>query len=213
MQISKPLMTHALVGISVAGAVAVATNSSAPSPSPAPSFSIAQPEDIDPEAMMADWIKLNTPGEKHEWFNQFVGEWDTEMKMTMPGMDMPATKGKAVYTLMLGDRFLALETESEFMGMQLTGYGLTGYDNHRNMYNTFWVDSTSTRWFTARGRVAQDGQMLEVYGSMDEPSMNEIDKPVRYRTRIINEDKHIFEAWEVGGLDMKVFKITYTRTK
>jgi Protein of unknown function (DUF1579) len=218
MQISTPLVTHALVGLSVAGAVTLATTTPRPAPHSAPAPSTAQPEPpqnpMDMEAMMKEWTALNAPGEKHEWFKQFVGEWTTTMRMAMPGMEgMPETKGKATYTLMLGDRFLALESVGDFMGQTVTGYGLTGYDNFRNMYNTFYVDSTSTRWYTARGRVSQDGTMLETYGSMDEPTMNEIDKPVRYRVRIIDEDTHVFEAWEVGGLDMKVFEITYKRVK
>ena len=207
---STPLVTHTFVGLVVAAGIAIAGSSDhAPLPSGQPDAA-----EMDTQAMLQDWVKRNQPGEKHKWFERFVGEWETTTRMTMPGMeDMPASKGKAVYTLMLDGRFLALESEGEFMGMSVKGYGLTGYDNFRNMYNMFWIDSTSTRWYTSRGRVTRDGSTLETYGSLDEPSMNEIGKPVRYVVRIIDDNTHVFEAWEVGGVEFKVFEITYKRSQ
>ena len=81
------------------------------------------------------------------------------------------------------------------------------------MYNWFGIDRTSTRWYTSRGRITQDGSTLETYGSLDEPFMNEIGEPVRYVLRIIDDDTHVFEAWEVGGVEFKVFEITYNRSQ
>ena len=209
MTISTPLVTHTFVGLAVAAGIAIAGSSAvAPAPSGQPDAA-----EMDTQAMLQDWVKLNQPGEKHKWFERFVGEWETTTRMTIPGSPPMESKGHARYTLMLDGRFLALESEGEFMGMSVKGYGLTGYDNFRNMYNMFWIDSTSTRWYTSRGRVTQDGSTLETYGSMDEPSMNEIGKPVRYVIRIIDDDTHVFEVWEVGGVEFKVFEITYKRSQ
>ena len=70
MPISTPLVTHTFVGLAVAAGIAIAGSSAiAPAPSGQPDAA-----EMDMEAMLQDWVKLNQPGEKHKWFEQFVGE-------------------------------------------------------------------------------------------------------------------------------------------
>ena len=50
---------------------------------------------------------------------------------------------------------------------------------------------------------------------MDEPMTGEHDKPVRYTTRLVNENKFTFEIHDlvIGGDKTKAIEMEYTRKK
>jgi hypothetical protein len=52
-----------------------------------------------------------------------------------------------------------------------------------------------------------------MWGLMDEPMTGEVGKHVKYVTRVINDDKFIFEIHDlaIGGDKTKVVEIVYTR--
>jgi len=57
--------------------------------------------------------------------------------------------------------------------------------------------------------------MLTLYGKMDKPMTGEHNKNVKYVTRIVGPDKHIFEVHDlaIGEPNTKVVEVTYTRKK
>lgn len=205
----------ALAALAAAGAVALAARTA-----PAP----AQPE-ADPAAMQAamdTYLKSIQPGEKHKWLEQFVGEWNTTMRMFWgPGAPPVETSGTAVYSMIHGGRFLRQETTGavKFPGPDgamkeyaTTGLGLTGYDNNRRLYVINWTDSMGTAMYIGSGSLSPDGRILTMFGAMDEPMTGEIGKTVKYITRVESPDRHVFEIHEVlYGDPFKVVEIEYTR--
>jgi hypothetical protein len=50
------------------------------------------------------------------------------------------------------------------------------------------------------------------YGEMDEPMLDVHGRMVKYVSRIVNEDKHVFEIYDLhAGPGYKVVEITYER--
>jgi hypothetical protein len=168
------------------------------------------------DEMMKKMMELAAPGAPHKKLAELVGTWESSTAMTMyPGQPPTVTKGTAVYTMVLGGRFLAQDVKAEMMGMPFTGIGYTGYNNFDKKYTMFWIDSFGTVMSTAEGSADQTGRVISFYGKMDEPGTGEHDKNVKYVIRMIDKDKHILEIHDlaIGEPNTKVVEVTYTRKK
>jgi hypothetical protein len=167
------------------------------------------------EEMMKRWEEFMAPGDAHKNFEQFVGSWDVESKVWINGPkgDPSVSKGSAEYTLALGGRFLQQEFSGEMMGQPMKGFGYTGYDNFKKKYVSFWIDNMSTAMSTMEGSMDSGGKTLTMWGTMDEPATGEKGKKVKYVTRVVDKDKHVFESYDVTSYGEKqpVMVITYTR--
>lgn len=99
--------------------------------------------------------------------------------------------------------------------MQMTGFGLTGYDNYAKMYVGMWVDNLSTTLATMEGTFDRSGKVLTMYGKMNEWMTGELGKTVKYVTSVVSKDKHAFEIHDlsIGEPNTKVIEVTYTRKK
>ncbi len=176
-----------------------------------------QPSQAEMDAMMKKWQESMTPGAPHTVLEAMVGQWDVETRTWMNGPTAPPTvaKGSATMTMALGGRFLQQEMSGEMMGMPFQGIGYTGYDNFKKAYVGFWIDNSTTAIFTMQGKANEDNTVFTMEGTMDEPMTGEKDKPVKYITRVVNKEKHVFEIHDLaipGGVT-KVVELVYTRKK
>ncbi len=181
------------------------------------------PEEM--QAMMKAWKDTMTPGEHHKKLNHFVGSWTTTTKIWWGGPGTPATqtKGSAEVNWVLDGRYIMRQSTGEFMMPDETGamkpvpvshLGLTGYDNYRKMYVAYWADSMGTALLTMKGGVDPSGTVFTSYGEMDEPMLGVVGRMVKYVTRIIDDDTHVFEIFDLHAADdYKVIEITYERKK
>jgi hypothetical protein len=150
------------------------------------------------DEMMKKMMELASPSDAHKKLEE-----------------APTTKGIAENVWVLGGRFLRSDFKGEMMGMQMTGFGLTGYDNYAKMYHGLWVDNLSTTLATMEGTFDQSGKVLTMYGKMNEWMTGELGKTVKYVTRVVSKDKHVFEIHDlsIGEPNTKVIEVTYTRKK
>src|SRR5687767_8571363 len=90
---------------------------------------VSQEKAPDMQKVMADWMKLNSPGPQHEVLKKLAGTFDAECSMIMePGKPPTVTKGKETNEVVLDGRFINTMFNGEFMGAPFTGMGVTGYD-------------------------------------------------------------------------------------
>ncbi|HTY58029.1 MAG TPA: DUF1579 domain-containing protein [Bacteroidota bacterium] len=167
------------------------------------------------EEMMKRWEQAMTPGDTHKKLEAFVGSWDVEVKAWMKGPKEEPTvsKGSAEYKMALGGRYLQQEVTGEMMGQPFNGIGYTGYDNFRKRLVSFWIDNMGTAMSMMEGKMDGEGKTLTLWGKMDEPATGEKDKKVKYVTRIVDKDKHVFEMYDIArfGEKQPVMVLTYTR--
>jgi hypothetical protein len=179
-------------------------------------FGHAQEKETDIQAMMKKYMDASAPGDAHKKFDDLVGSWDIATTMWMNGPDQPATtaKGTAELKLVLGGRFLQQETKGEFMGMPSAGIGFNGYDNLDKKYTMFWIDNSSTAMYTAEGNFDKSGEILTMYGKMDDVLTGEHDKYTIYMLRLVDKNKWIFEFHDATSQpSTKVGEMVYTRKK
>lgn len=140
------------------------------------------PMEMSTEEMMAAWMELGTPGEKHKTMLKDVGTWTAHTKFLMD----PSTpdvwtegEGKCVIEPMLDGRFIKSTFTMDFMGMPFKGVALNGYDNGRECYVSTWVDSMSTQILTMTGHMQDDGSLV-MEGRSFMPGMGEYDMKIVY---------------------------------
>ena len=179
------------------------------------------PEEM--KAMMDKWMATTKPSEHHKKLEPLVGEWDTVTKVYWggPGSPPAETKGTSSIKWILGGRFIAQEFSGQAMmpdaagGMHAVpfeGFGMTGYDNYKNMYMSTWADSLNTYLLTSSGAADPSGKVFTMYGQMDEAMLDVHGRYVKTVHRIINDNKSVFEIYDLhAGPDYKVIEITYTR--
>jgi hypothetical protein len=161
------------------------------------------------EEMMNKWAEMMKPGPHHKQLARFIGKWDTVT--TIPGMG--TSRGEAEIRWLIEGRWLITEAKYTMMGRPASGFAIEGYDNFKKKYVAMWVDSTNTALLTMSGTVSPDGKTKKLRGLMDEPLTGEVGKHVEYVTRVIDDNKFIFEIHDlaIGGDKTKVVEIVYTR--
>jgi Protein of unknown function (DUF1579) len=169
------------------------------------------------QEMMANWMRIATPGEQHTKLDPFVGQWDVTTRMWFaPGMPPMVSKGTSEIIWVLDGRFI----QENFKGqMQMPGaepqafegLGLTGYDIAKAQYIGSWADTMSTASITSSGQFDEATQKLTMSGQFDCP----MDGPSKMRMVVgmVNSDEFLLEAYKTvqGQEEAKSMEITYTR--
>jgi len=184
-----------------------------------PNLAVSQdagPGGMSPEQMaegMKKWMEASKPGPYHERMARTIGKYATETTIWGMGPAPMKSRGEAEIRWLLEGRWLLTESKYQMMGMQGQGFAIQGYDNFKKKYVAMWVDSMSTALLTMSGTASRDGKTESMWGLMDEPMTGEVGKHVKYVTRVINDDKFIFEIHDlaIGGDKTMVVEIVYTR--
>lgn len=193
-----------LFGLIVLGVLAV---------SPAWAQQEAKKLSAEEQAAMDAWTKAATPGEAHARLEPFVGTWKVRVtSWPAPGAPPSISTGSAEAEWIFGKRFLREEFTGEFMGMPFEGLGITGYDNTRAQYRSFWIDNFGTTMLTMTGASTDGGKTFVYTGEMDDVVQG---KTVTFRNtaRIVGADTHVMEMHgpDASGREFKMMEIVYTR--
>jgi len=194
-------------------ASALLINSAVAQDKPASQNKKADASEPDQEAMMKKWMEIATPGPQHKGLESFVGEWEVASKWWMaPGAPPTASKGASKVHSILGGRYVQEEHTGEMMGMPFNGIGITGYDNFKKKYVSFWIDNTGTGMYTSEGTADAAGKVFTFEGKMDDPMTGEKDKTIKFILTIVGANQRRFEMHEPAkGKDSKIGEMIYTR--
>ena len=181
------------------------------------SFSFAQEEGdmggMNQQAMMEAWQKSMTPGPMHEMLASRVGEWKSEVTMWMDPSQPPTTSvGTSVTESLLGGRYFRTTHTGNFMGMDMTGIELGGYDNVKKEFFSTWIDNFGTGIMYLTGSYDEATKTFTFTGPTVDPMGNEYN--VRETVQIVDNDTHLFEMYmDQGGQEFKSMEIKFTRIK
>ena len=167
-------------------------------------------------AAMAKAKKWTAPGKYHREMAYFIGHWDVETRIVMPGMKMPPTKGTADYKWLIPGRWISSEVKGMMMGALVTSYTIHGFDNVKKKWVTTWVNSMDTAMNRVEGVIVDPtGKVTAQYGTLDEYLTGEHDKPIKVVTRRLTDDKFEMEIWDlgIGEAGAIVIKQTFSRNK
>jgi hypothetical protein len=168
------------------------------------------------DEMMAAYMKYAAPGPFHKYLEPMVGSWDCVAKQWENPTAAPTeSNATAEKKWILGGRFVEEEASGVMAGMPFHGIGLTGYDNMSNKYNMVWLDEMATSVMMTTGTCDSTGKVITMWGSYKDPMSNMEEKKFKTVTRIIDNDHHVYEMYNIGpdGKEFKMMELTYTRKK
>jgi hypothetical protein len=173
------------------------------------------PEQVDMAAMMARARQFTQPGENHKLLERFLGDWETEMRITMPGTGMPPEKGTAKISWLMEGYWIQSHGEGTFMGRPVQSFMVLGYDNFKQSYRMMTVGTTDTAMLVSEGDMDPGGKALLTYGTLDEYLTGEHDKMVKYVWRFPSDDEMVLEIHDlpIGEKNTKVVEMHYRRVK
>jgi hypothetical protein len=120
--------------------------------------------------MEAAMMKAAAPGPQHQLLASFAGTWDVAVKSWgEPGKDPMTQTGTSTSQMVLGGRFLQEEVKT-VGDMPFTGMGLTGYDNTKGEYFTFWIDTMGTGAMLMHGQMDASGKVMTMTGTYPDPT-------------------------------------------
>ncbi len=177
----------------------------------------AQDKKAQEAEMMKKWMAYSTPSEGHKFLKKLEGKFHVTSKMwMMPGAPMEKSEGKEVSTFMLDGRYLKGEFSTKMKGMIFHGFAITGFDNHKKVYETVWVDSMSTGMFVSRGKLDKTGKVLTQYAKT--PCIMS-GGTIQYRmvTKIVDDNTYMMLMYAKGGMygekEFLSMEGTYTKKK
>lgn len=173
----------------------------------------AQEGGFDPMKALADAAKV---GPEHEMLAKMTGSWDCAVKMWMdPSQPPMESKASDVCKMIMGGRVSVCDFTGDMMGQPFHGQSQMGYSNYAKMYWATWTDDGSTGMMYAEGTASADGKTITLLGIYDDPMSNTMNKPWKQVMTMIDDDHHLFEAYEKVGTpeEYKMMEMTYTRVK
>jgi hypothetical protein len=165
------------------------------------------------KAEMEAFMKLAKPGAQHAELMKNVGTWNVECQhWMMPGAPPVVDKGRAVFTSVLGGRFLRQEYEGTFMGQPFQGIGCTGFNNATKEYEDVWTGTNMTGIMYMTGTETEPGKVWTFSGSCAGPDGNEMTmRSVWTKVSDTEQKMEMYCASDEG--EMKCMELKYTRAK
>jgi hypothetical protein len=114
------------------------------------------------EADMQACIEAGTPGEMHAFLAEGIGTWSGDSTCWMtPQAEPLKSKCTLTTTAMLDGRFTRCEVTQEIPGMgTYNGFGISGFDNVGQTFQSTWVDNHKTGMMIGTGELSADGSTL-----------------------------------------------------
>lgn len=166
------------------------------------------------EEMARRMQEATSTGEEHEALGRFIGEWDVEITLSMPGGGEQTAAGTATYEWLIPGRWIAQDLSDDLFGQEHQSFSILGYDGYAKSYVVAGVSSFDNALSVTRGpKVDPEGDVMVTYGTLDEYLTGELHKPYKLVTRITGPDSHVVEVWDlgVGPEGAKVLEYRYTR--
>ncbi|HUG27409.1 MAG TPA: DUF1579 family protein [Gemmatimonadales bacterium] len=166
--------------------------------------------------MQARAAAATATGAEHKALEYFLGEWDVQLAMVMPGMPPQRSTGRARFEWLIPGRWVSQRVDGTLMGMPYQSFSMIGYDTFAKNHVVATVSSMDNALNLARGvTVDPEGKNRVLYGVLDEYMTGELAKPFKTITRIQNADRFVLEIWDLGiGVDgAKVLEFSHTRRR
>jgi hypothetical protein len=167
------------------------------------------------------YLKMHQPNEHHAQLKLMEGDWDAAGWVQFdPTQAKVQTKGSSTFTILHGGRFCRQDFKSDMMG-GMTGTGIFGYDNAKNVHTSYWVDSMTTEGMLATGKCENGCKKVVMEAKYE--IMPGAPKWTWRQETTLDKDTMTFKAWNIAPADAplpegmarehQAMELTYTRKK
>ncbi len=169
--------------------------------------------------LMARYQEAAQPGPEHELLKGLEGKWTQDLTMwPEPGGQYMTSTCMGEATMILGGRFLQIDTKGVIFGMDGQSMQLLGFDRRHKKYTIVGFDTQGTYYVTAAGDYDPKTSTLTLSGEDIDPIFNMVQK-YDFVIKIIDKDTHswsiIFKNPEMthGEKEFKMLEIMSKRVK
>lgn len=145
------------------------------------------------------WPAFMMPGEEHKVMAAETGNWRLEFFFfSAPGTAPQKGQGLSTHSAILGGRYYQSVHQGNIMGMPFEGQALIGYDNHRKIYFSTWIDNMGTDILYSEGQYNAREKRIELTGKRTDPTTGE---PVPCKQFMIytDEDNMTLQRFDQSG--------------
>ena len=171
---------------------------------------------VDSATSMKNMMEYATPGEPHKMLAKSNGTWNGEVTMWWSSDAPPMTSKMTMTNKMVMDgRYQVSEAKGNMMGMPFNGMSTTGYDNHKKVYMSTWIDNMGTGVMKMEGPWDEATKTTTLTGKMIDPSTGR-ECDFKEVFKIIDDDHQLMEMYgpdQKTGKQFKTMEIKLTRKK
>ncbi len=155
-----------------------------------------------------------TPGPNHLHLAEGAGVWNGKSTMWMyPGAEPIVSECSSTITPILDGRFTKCEMSGSTPMGPFTGFGIYGFDNITEKFQSTWIDNCSTTIMIGTGEPSSDGSTMTWTYKYTCPVSK---KPVTLREieRTHGKDSKSFEMYGIdpkSGKEFKMMEVAVTR--
>ena len=167
------------------------------------------------EKDMQACMQAATPGSQHDHLKKLVGVWSGKTTMWMaPNTEPMKSECTNTITAMMDGRYVKCEMAGDMPGMgPFNGFGISGFDNVSQKYQSTWVDNCSTGIMNGTGDLSADGKTMTWKYNYYCPVTK---KPAVMREiqKITGENAFTMEMYAnepKSGVEYKMMEIQFTR--
>jgi hypothetical protein len=167
------------------------------------------------EADMQACAAAGTPGPQHKFLTDAAGVWQGKSTMWMsPGAEPIRSECTSTITSVMDGRFTKCELSGDVPGMgPMSGFGLFGYDNVAQQFQSTWICSCGTGMMQGAGELSSDGTTLTWQYRHTCPITK---KPTTIREieRRSGKDNFTLETFGIDpktGKEFKMMEVAFTR--
>jgi hypothetical protein len=182
------------------------------SPATTASTTPAPAPQLDSATKAKNWQDYMTPGDIHKMMASWDGTWAADITMYMPGAPPQKTTGKVVNKTIMNGLFQTSVHTANMMGMPFEGRSTLGYDKHKKLFVSTWIDNMGSGIMKTEGPWDDANKTITLTGKMvDAETAGERD--FRETFKIVDDKTQMMEMYGPGpdGKEMKFMDIKYTR--
>jgi hypothetical protein len=172
-------------------------------------------EEALPKNVVEEMTRYSAPGAQHQELSALAGQWTTHTRVWENPEARPVEfPGSAENKMILGGRFLEVESRTQMNGAESHGLGIYGYDAFKEKYSFYYIHDGDTQALVGLGDRDSSGA-ITFSVAMDMPLAGEHAKPIRAVLRRASASRQVFEMFEkyLDDREWKVLEIAYDRAR
>lgn len=168
----------------------------------------------DSATMMKNMQDYMTPGPMQKMMATWAGNWNSEVTMWM---DPSAPPQKSTITttnkLLMNGMYLEASDVGTMMGMPFSGRSTLGYDNHKKMFVSCWIDNFGSGIIKLEGPWDEASKSFTMKGLATDPNTKG-ESEMKQVVKIVDDNTQVTEMYSmVDGKEVKNMEIKSTRKK
>lgn len=164
------------------------------------------------DAMMDFYVQSAKPVDEHKRLAELVGPWKVTTKLWFDPTSEPNTAtGKGIGRMILGGRFLELETAVKGGGIDSESLTILGFDRRTSDYTMIGLDTLGTYYITAAGKPDAALKGVRLAGSYLQPPEN-TEQAYHFVWTTPSEREHLLTLYfTMGGTDVRIAETRLVR--